>query len=142
MDTGVEAFRRATTTVTRTIAGRNDLHVQFARGRPVKSGATLRLPPPSTQLNYPDVSRVRGEADAFALRLRYNDPALHRSEEPSNSSARALFEILEQTRCEAIGAMRMTGLRYSWLPIRKLPDLQACTSRPSFASRSNCMGVL
>ena len=56
------------------------------------------------------MARFRGEADAVALRLRYHDAATHLKRQPITPTGRAIFEALEQARCEALGANRMAGV--------------------------------
>jgi cobaltochelatase CobT len=53
---------------------------------------------------------VRGEADAMALRLRHHDAEVHAKRAPSGQMSRAIFEAVEQARCEALGAKRMSGV--------------------------------
>lgn len=54
---------------------------------------------------------LRAAADMKALRLRYHSGAVHRQNAPGNSEARALYDALEQARCESLGATRMEGVR-------------------------------
>ncbi|MEO5338573.1 MAG: cobaltochelatase subunit CobT, partial [Magnetospirillum sp. WYHS-4] len=57
-----------------------------------------------------DVARLRGAADAAALRLRYHDDALHRRLKPQGQEAAEAFERAEQARVEALGARRFAGV--------------------------------
>ncbi|MAP12406.1 MAG: cobaltochelatase subunit CobT [Gammaproteobacteria bacterium] len=106
----LESFRQYTAATARAIAKRDTLEVQFGPGTPIMQDGTLHLPKPSAHLEYETVSRVRGEADAMALRLRHHRTTVHSSLSPTVSAAREVFDILEQTRCEAIGARRMSGV--------------------------------
>ena len=71
---------------------------------------TFHLPRPDGGLDTTMVSRVRGEADALALRLRHHKASTHATLSPSLAPAREVFDALEQARCEAIGARRMSGV--------------------------------
>ena len=73
-------------------------------------GAEARLPLPSRDLPAEEVSVVRGEADALALRLRHHDSEMHTAQVPTAPAARALYDAVEQARVEAIGARRMAGV--------------------------------
>src|SRR6185369_6728408 len=53
---------------------------------------------------------VRGEADAMALRLRHHDDGVHSKRQPAGQMSRAIFNAVEQARCEAIGARTMAGV--------------------------------
>ena len=50
-----------------------------------------------------DVSRVRGEADSMALKLRHHDRKTHLRRVPRGEAARAIFEAVEQVCVEALG---------------------------------------
>ena len=47
----------------------------------------------------------------LALKLACHDPKVHAWLLPKGTEARAVFEAVEQARCEAIGARRMTGVK-------------------------------
>src|SRR5512135_1659738 len=109
-DSPLETFKRATAATLRAIAERADVTVSFG-GEPAGfAGARARLPQPSRLLTPVEVARVRGAADAVALRLRHHDAKLHAQRLPEGDTARAAFEALEQARCEAIGANQMAGV--------------------------------
>ena len=55
--------------------------------------------------------QVRGIADGIALRLRHSDYELHRQLMPTGSSARWVFEMLEQFRVESLADARQPGVR-------------------------------
>lgn len=111
----LERFKSATIATLRAMAGKRDLDVGFTAG---DLGDRLhgappnraRLPHPDHDLSKDSVSRVRGDADARALRLRHHDPAKHMRNAPMDLSTQALFDALEQARVEAIGASRMQGV--------------------------------
>ncbi len=105
----IEEFRRVTGAAMRAIAEREDVTVNFgAEARLVENQA--RLPVPSRDLPAEEVTRLRGEADAMALKLRYHDSELHAARAPAGETARAVFETLEQARVETLGARRMAGV--------------------------------
>ncbi len=105
-----EEFRRATAGVVRALAHRSDIEVGFAPGPPGLSGKRARLPVPSRALPPAEVARLRGAADAVGLRLAYHDEAIHQRLAPARREAREIYDLLEQARCEAVGARRMPGV--------------------------------
>lgn len=108
-DTPIEAFRRVTGAAMRAISRREDVTVNFgAEPRLIENQA--RLPVPSRDLPDVEVSQLRGEADAMALKLRHHDSDLHARRAPAGETARAVFESLEQVRVETIGGRRMAGV--------------------------------
>jgi cobaltochelatase CobT len=105
----VEAFRRATAAAMRAIAERDDLQLSFGSEARL-TGVQARLPTPPREMTDADVAHLRGEADAMALRLRHHDEAVHRQRAPAAPEARAVFDVLEQVRIEALGAQEMKGV--------------------------------
>ncbi|MCW2315005.1 cobaltochelatase CobT subunit [Rhodoblastus acidophilus] len=109
-----EPFKRAVVGCLRAMAGKPELEVSFVVDKPgviqaVGPGA-LRLPEPPRRMGALDATVLRGQADSAALRLACHDAALHQKILPRGETARAVFEALEQTRVESIGARRMTGV--------------------------------
>ncbi|MDX2104127.1 MAG: cobaltochelatase subunit CobT [Alphaproteobacteria bacterium] len=109
-DNPIERFKRATAAALRAVAHEGEVEVVYAAEASGLSGKRARLPMPPRSLPAEDVARVRGEADAIALRLRHHDAATHQRRLPNSPTARAAFEAVEQARCEALGATRMMGV--------------------------------
>ena len=61
-------------------------------------------------MNRAALTKLRGVSDALALRLRYHDEKVHQKLMPRGAEARAVFEAIEQVRCESLGAQRMAGV--------------------------------
>ncbi|ODN69866.1 Aerobic cobaltochelatase subunit CobT [Methylobrevis pamukkalensis] len=108
--TPTEPLKRAIGTTMRAISGDADLEVTFATDRPSLSGHRARLPEPPRRLTAADIAVSRGLADSMALRLASHDPSVHRDLCPEGQKARAIFEAVEQARCEALGAKAMAGV--------------------------------
>lgn len=105
-----EPFKQAVAATMRAISGRDDLEVGFASDRPVLAGTKARLPEPPRKMSQRDAAILRGLGDSMALRLACHDNAVHRTMQPEGRNARAVFEAVEQARCEAIGSRRMAGV--------------------------------
>ena len=58
-----------------------------------------------------DATKLRGVADAIALRLLHSDQQLHASLSPDNPIQRLVFELLEQLRAESLAPDNMPGMR-------------------------------
>src|SRR3712207_3155275 len=106
-----EPFKRAVAGCVRAVAGSPTLEVSFAADRPLLSGDKIRLPEPPRRLSAQDAAVTRGLGDAMALRLACHDGKVHRRFSPEGRQARAIFDAVEQARCEAIGSRRMDGVR-------------------------------
>jgi cobaltochelatase CobT len=109
-ETPVELFKRATGAALRAIADDGEVEVSFATDGIGITGKRARLPLPSRSLAPDELARVRGEADAAALKLRHHDAVVHQRRMPATPTARAAYEAIEQARCEALGACAMEGV--------------------------------
>ena len=109
-DNPVEEFRRVTAATMRAVSHHRELEVEFTPDPPRMRGNTARLQTPPRSLPESDVARLRGHADSMALKLRYHDDKLHAAKKPRGETARKIFDEVEQTRFEAIGARRMRGM--------------------------------
>ena len=110
-DSPVEHFRYVTAATTRSIADDAELEVQFGPSQATLTGNTLTLPSPGHRIDGEEAARIRGEADAVALRRRHHDPRIHRSRAPADEDARAVFDAFEQVRCETLGSRYMAGVQ-------------------------------
>ncbi|MGK2742189.1 cobaltochelatase subunit CobT [Tepidicaulis sp. LMO-SS28] len=106
----VEPFKRALISTMRTIAETEELTVSFGTEPPGLRGLRARLPLPSRDLPSDEVAELRGFSDAYALHLAHHDEAVGTAYEPEGGNARAIYDAMEQARCEAIGANQMSGM--------------------------------
>ncbi len=105
-----ELAKRVTESTFKAIAGREEVEVTYAHGPAGITGDGVRLPMPSQNIPHEELMRLRGNADTIALRMRYHDEAMHRRRAPKGGDAREVFNMVEQARCEALGARRMPGV--------------------------------
>ncbi|MCG4262158.1 cobaltochelatase subunit CobT [Acetobacter senegalensis] len=110
----IDAFKQATAATLRALGGQRDTDVSFHTGNmpvaPLSVGGSVRLQQPSRHLREDEISRIRGAADAQALRLKHHDADLHKSRTPDDSMARDVYDALEQARIETVGARHMKGV--------------------------------
>jgi cobaltochelatase CobT len=106
-----EPFKRALAGCVRAVAGKRDVEVAFAADRPLLTGDKVRLPEPPRRLTPQEAAITRGIGDAMALRLASHDGKVHRRFSPTGRQARAIYDAVEQARCEALGSRRMDGMR-------------------------------
>jgi cobaltochelatase CobT len=106
-----EPFKRAVAGCVRAVAGNRDVEVAFAADRPLLTAQKVRLPEPPRRLTMQEAAITRGLGDAMALRLACHDGKVHRRYSPEGRQARAIFDAVEQARCEALGSRRMDGVR-------------------------------
>jgi cobaltochelatase CobT len=107
----LDAFRQVLGGTARALSHDSEVEVAFTADTATVAGKQLRVPIPGRTLPEEQVAEARGQADAFALRLRYHDVAAHSRAAPGEAVARAVFDAAEQARIEAIGACSMAGVR-------------------------------
>jgi len=106
-----ETLKRVTAAALKAMAGQRGLNVGYTRGLDAASigSDVVTLPEPDSTPNAREVQRLRGNADAAAMRLHFHDRALHRHLMPPGDDAKRLFGALEQVRVEALGARMYPG---------------------------------
>jgi cobaltochelatase CobT len=109
-ETQTEAFQRATALAIKAIGHKAELEVAFTPEASGVFGNRVKVPLPALNLPHEDIMRVRGVADSSALRLRHHDTKIHAHHTPDNPAAKAVFDVLEQARYEALGARQMSGV--------------------------------
>jgi len=106
-----EEFKRATAGVLRAIAHATpEVQVAFQPGPGGVSGKRVRLPLPTRALPPAEMAKLRGAADAAALRLRHHSDAVHAARMPARREAKEVFDALEEVRVEAVGSRHMPGV--------------------------------
>ncbi|MCE2521164.1 MAG: cobaltochelatase subunit CobT [Alphaproteobacteria bacterium] len=105
-----EPFRRVVAGTMRAMAREPELEVSFGVRESGASGKTARLTQVPRELDQHAVAMARGEADALALKLRHHDTRTHARRRPASELGRSIFDVVEEARCESIGAMRMKGV--------------------------------
>ncbi len=108
-DNPADPFKKALAEATRVMADDHDLGVSYSVDPPGFTNDSVRLPQISRRMTRDEVMLARGTADAYALRHRYHDEAMHNRYAPQGEMARDLYEAMETARCEAVGARVMPG---------------------------------
>lgn len=108
--TDMDAFKRAMTVCVRAIAGDNEMEVAFAKDRPALAGNRARLPDLPKKPSKTDIAVTRGLGDSMALKRALHDMRIHSRLAPEGKQARAIFDAVEQARCEAVGSRAMQGV--------------------------------
>ncbi|MFL4474459.1 cobalt chelatase [Paeniglutamicibacter sp. MACA_103] len=84
-----------------------DPRLELLGSRPYRGTAVLPFNAPHLYPSLPGagLESFRGASDGMALRALHSDTAAHLAFLPENSSARLVFEVLEQFRCESLAAL-------------------------------------
>jgi cobaltochelatase CobT len=80
--------------------------------RVLKKGKTLTARLPAPQANIPITAQadLRGASDAAALYRRYHDDSILARTYSNHEDSTTLGEVMEQVRCESLGARQMDGV--------------------------------
>ena len=106
----IEDFRQAVAASMRALGHAPEMELAYTADKPACFGEQARVPQPARALPADQVAEVRGWADSFALKRRFHDAKLHGADQPDAGPARDIWNALEQTRCEALGALEMAGV--------------------------------
>ncbi|WP_395647112.1 cobaltochelatase subunit CobT [Terricaulis sp.] len=111
-ETPSEIFKRALAQSTRALAGaEEELEIVFGAEGPRIGAGKIVLPHPPRAISDMDAERLRGQADALALRVAHHDDAAHARLSPrSNIDARQAFDAMEEQRIQALGANALKGV--------------------------------
>lgn len=110
-ETPAEMFKRSLAQTTRALAGaEEELEVVYGAEGPRLSAGKIVLPHPPRVISEPDAERIRGQADALALKLAHHDEREHGRLRPQGAEARAVFDAVEDMRVQALGANAMKGV--------------------------------
>lgn len=110
-ETPAELFKRSLAQTTRALAGADEeLEVTFGAEGPRLSPGKIVLPHPPRVISDPEAERIRGQADALALRLAHHDDREHAKLRPQGAEARAVFDAVEEMRVQSLGANALKGV--------------------------------
>ena len=93
----------------RALSGDPDLQIAFAASGTGGGGPVFETLP-SAASDRASLSALRGDIDSHALIRRHHDAAVHQELAPELGPIRALFDMCEEVRCEALGATQFPGV--------------------------------
>lgn len=109
-DTPLDRFKSVLGGTARALSDEAEVELAFTADAPAQSGKHLRVPMPARTLPADQVAEARGFADSFALRLRHHDTALHARGAPDDTTARGVYDAIEDARVEALGSRGYQGI--------------------------------
>ena len=105
-----ELFKEALGITTKAMSATDEVEVNFTPDGTSTNGKKILIKTPPRSIDPEVAARIRGEADAEALRLAHHDEDAHMRNAPKTTEARSLFEAAERARVESIGAAHMSGV--------------------------------
>jgi len=105
-----EQVKQITTATLRAISGVSGIPVSFSTsGNAVSNNKVCLSLSDRGNLSPNEIDLLRGRVDAAAMHLRFHNSALQLASTPAHPESRKLFDLLEQTRVECLGSLRMAG---------------------------------
>ncbi|MGB7336042.1 MAG: cobaltochelatase subunit CobT, partial [Salaquimonas sp.] len=105
-----EPLKQALSNCVRAIAQKPGVEVVFSNDRPALVGDQIKLTDPGRKMTRAQLDATRGYGDSMALRLACHNKVIHNRHAPVGQQARAIYDRVEQTRIEALGARQMQGV--------------------------------
>lgn len=126
-----ETFEQAVGCATRAISGDEKLEVRFTADVPGLVEREARVPHLPHKVTLKDISEIRGQADAYALKHKHHDTRLHQKLAPGGALSRQIFDAVEMARFEAIGARELPGTKANLAVLESRRALETGLQRPS-----------
>ncbi|HRX75514.1 MAG TPA: cobaltochelatase subunit CobT, partial [Hyphomonas sp.] len=103
-----ELFKQALAVTTKAMSADRDVEVGYG-SETGQDGERIVLRPPPVTLPANVAARIRGEADAVALRRAHHDASAHMRNRPAGDLPRQVYDAAETARIESLGANAMRG---------------------------------
>ncbi len=103
-----ELFKQALAVTTKAMSADRDVEVGYGNDAGADAERIVLRPPP-VMLPAEVAARIRGEADAVALRKAHHDPSAHMKHRPQGDLPRKVYDAAETARIESLGANAMRG---------------------------------
>ncbi|WP_273053193.1 MULTISPECIES: cobaltochelatase subunit CobT [Hyphomonas] len=103
-----ELFKQALAVTTKAMSADRDVEVGYGN-EPGADAERIVLRPPPVTLPAEVAARIRGEADAVALRKAHHDAGAHMKHRPQGDLPRQVYDAAENARIESLGANAMRG---------------------------------
>ncbi len=106
-------FQNATASTLKAVSGDldNEREIKFSGISSYLSSKEIRLPQILKELDSMQLSRLRGEADKIALKIKYHDPVVHNKYLPSSDLSSQIFQFAEDSRIETVGSKNRIGIK-------------------------------
>ncbi len=106
-------FQNATASTLKAVSGDLDSEreIKFSGNSSYLSSKEIRLPQILKELDSTQLSRLRGESDKIALKIKYHDPIVHNKYLPSSDLSSQIFQFAEDSRIESVGSKNLVGIK-------------------------------
>ena len=106
-------FQNATASTLKAVSGDLDCEreIKFSGSSSYLSTKEIRLPQILKELDSTQLSRLRGESDKIALKIKHHDPIVHNKYLPSSDLSSQIFQFAEDSRIESVGSKNLVGIK-------------------------------
>lgn len=105
-----ESLKNALAITTKAISADKETEVTYSLNEPNLLGKNVELASPPKEIPDDFLTKSRGSADAFALKLAHHNEESHQNLRPKDPTEQEIFEVAETARVEAIGSNAMAGV--------------------------------
>ena len=100
-------FQNATASTLKAISGDlvSEREIKFSGSSSYLSSKEIRLPQILKELDKTQLSKLRGESDKIALKIKYHDPVVHNKYLPSSDLSSKIFQF--DRACNAVDGHRL-----------------------------------
>ena len=106
-------FQNATASTLKAVSGElySEREIKFSGNSSYLSTKEIRLPQILKELDSTQLSRLRGESDKIALKIKHHDPIVHNKYLPSSDLSSQIFQFAEDSRIESVGSKNLIGIK-------------------------------
>ena len=106
-------FQTATSSTLKAIASKafGDREINFVGDTNSFNSKEIKLSKISSLSDRKAISKIRGESDQIAIKLKYHDPKIHSILKPSSDLPSQIFNLAEETRIESVGGEKFSGVK-------------------------------
>ena len=106
-------FQNATASTLKAVSGDlySEREIKFSGSSSYLSTKEIRLPQILKELDSTQLSRLRGESDKIALKIKHHDPIVHNKYLPSSDLSSQIFQFAEDSRIESVGSKNLVGIK-------------------------------
>ena len=111
----IEQFKKSLTATIKSISKSDTIEVNFVKDSSSIDDEKINLIEPNLKSLKNNLSYLRAEADAKALKVRFHRNEIHKKYVSKNETTNEIFNAIEQSRVEAIGSDIFKGIKLNIL---------------------------
>ena len=107
----IKDFKIAIASTAKSVSNVNDLEIIFGDQNLETEKTTIKLPEMENVNNKINYIKARALADSEALKIRYSNKKILKSQEPEGEISKKLYSIAEKIRYEKLGSLEFKGIK-------------------------------